>query len=77
MFHYHKKLATENISVYCFSATQGLNIRITVRLGGWGGGGGGGSMGVADPPPFEICAPFFKNQKTKIIKNWEKLSEGD
>ena len=36
---------------------------------GWGG------HRVRPNPLFEICAPFFKNQKTKIMKNWEKLSE--
>ena len=37
--------------------------------------GGGGVRWVQTTLPFEICAPFFKNQKTKIMKNWEKLSE--
>ena len=37
---------------------------------------GGGVVGCDQlpTPTFEICAPFFKNQETKIIKNWEKLS---
>ena len=41
---------------------------------GWEEGGGGGRW-VRTTLPSEICAPFFKNQKTKIMKNWEKLSE--
>ena len=44
---------------------------MTVGWRGWGGGG----RWVRPKPPFEICAPFFKYQKTKIMKNWEKLSE--
>ena len=37
--------------------------------------GGEGGRWVRPTPPFEICAPFFKNKKIKIMKNWEKLSE--
>ena len=32
------------------------------------GEGGGGCW-------VRICVPFFKNQKSKITKNWEKLNE--
>ena len=41
------------------------------------GGGSGGLLGVTAPPPpvFVILCPFFKKQKTKMMKNWEKLNE--